>query len=99
MRFGPTIWWVLNKEAVTNTPCLDESQKITNDKVSIVTIDCEMFMSCNCGRVRMFLMTYAYVCTLIGKIEYYVLQTKYCNKLGPISRLCCELDAKKLFQS
>ena len=42
------------------------------DRVRIVSIDCEGFMSCSCGKVQMYMMPCRHICAIIDKKEYYI---------------------------
>ena len=65
-------WWVLKKTAGTIAMVSYESSKILYDRVRIVNIDCDGFMSCSCGKVQMYMMPCRHICAIIDKKEFYV---------------------------
>ena len=49
-----------------------DSSKLLYDRVRIVSIDCEGFMSCSCGYVQMYLMPCRHICAVIDDKQLYV---------------------------
>ena len=67
------LWWVLNKKA--GCPFVDERHdecKVRFDRVRIVSIDVNGFMSCSCGYVQRFLLPCRHICAVLDNIQYYV---------------------------
>ena len=71
-RNDENTWWVLKKVTGTISFASYDSSKITYDRVRIISIDCEGFMSCSCGKVQMYMMPCRHVCTIIDKKDLYV---------------------------
>ena len=65
-------WWVMKKTAGTSAMVSYESSEILYDRVRIVNIDCDGFMSCSCGKVQMYMMPCRHICAIIDKKEFYV---------------------------
>ena len=67
------LWWVLNKKAGCPSAdnMNDECSKVRFDRVRIVTIDVNEYMSCSCGHVQRFLLPCRHICAVLGYIEYY----------------------------
>ena len=49
-----------------------ESRQLIYDRVRIVSIDSDGFMSCSCGKVQMYLMPCQHICAIISLKKYYV---------------------------
>ena len=49
-----------------------DSSKLIYDRVRIVSIDTEGFMSCSCGKVHMYLMPCHHICAIISMKRFYV---------------------------
>ena len=60
------------RTAGTSAMASYESSKMIYDRVRIVNIDCEGFMSCSCGKVQMYMMPCRHICAIIDKKEFYV---------------------------
>ena len=58
-------WWVLKKTAGTIECASYDSTKLLCDRVKIVTIDSEGFMSYSCGKVQMYLIPCRHICAVI----------------------------------
>ena len=71
-RNDENTWWVLKKVAGTMACASYDSCKILYDRVRIVCIDSEGFMSCSCGKVQMYLMPCEHLCAIIEKKNLYV---------------------------
>ena len=67
------LWWVLNKKAgcPSEANMNDECSKVRFDRVRIVVIDVNGYMSCSCGHVQRFLLPCRHICAVLGYIEYY----------------------------
>ena len=66
------IWWVLKEPAGTMEYASYDSSKLLYDRVRIVSIDCEGFMSFSCGKVQLYLMSCRHICAVIEDKELYV---------------------------
>jgi len=64
-------WYVLNKEAGTIPPNEDIANNIKFDRVRIVLLDDNQFMSCSCGYVQRYLIPCCHVCAVLEDIKYY----------------------------
>ena len=51
-----------------------DSSKLLYDRVRIVSIDCEGFMSCICSTIQMYLIPCRHMCVIISKKSYVHLQ-------------------------
>ena len=69
------LWWVLNKKAScpSEDDMDDECSKVRFDRVRIVFIDVDRYMSCSCGYVQRYLLLCRHICAVLGYIEYYEL--------------------------
>ena len=65
-------WRVLNKCSGTIGCVSYESRQLIYDRVRIVSIDSDGFMSCSCGKVQMYLMPCQHICAIISLKKYYV---------------------------
>ena len=70
-RNDQNTWWVLNKITGTMECASYDSSKLLYDRVRIVSIDCEGFMSCSCGYVQMYLMPCQHICAVIDDKQLY----------------------------
>ena len=72
-RNDKKLWWVSNKKAgcPSEDDMNDECSKVRFDRVCIVLIDVNGFMSCSCGHVQRFLLSCRQICAVLGYIEYY----------------------------
>ena len=64
-------WYVLNKQAGTIQPNDDIANNIKFDRVRILLLDDNQFMSCRCGYVQRYLMPCCHVCAVLKNIRYY----------------------------
>ena len=64
-------WYVLNKEAGTIQPNDDIANNIKFDRVRIVLLDDNQFMSCSCGYVQHYLISCCHVYAVLEDIKYY----------------------------
>ena len=64
-------WYVLNKEAGTIRPNDDIQNNIKFDRVRIVLLDVNQFMSCSCGYVQRYFMPCRHICAVLKDIKYY----------------------------
>ena len=60
-------WYALKKEFTSN-----KSLTMKFDRLRIVDIDAEGFMSCSCGYVQRMLMPCRHICSVLDKSENYV---------------------------
>ena len=63
-------WWthmVSIKKCAGTIGCVSyDSSKLLYDRVSIVRIDTDGFMSCSYGKAQIYLMTYRHICAIIS---------------------------------
>jgi len=70
-RNSKSSWLVLNKLAGTTPPIDDMSKLIKFDRVRVVQIDANQFMSCSCGYCQRFLLPCRHVCAVLKDLKYY----------------------------
>ena len=70
-RNDPNTWWVW-KKCRNNGIGVYDSSKLLYNRVRIVSIDSEGFMSYGCSKVHMYLMLCMRICAIISKKEFYV---------------------------
>ena len=51
-----------------------DSSKLLYDRVSIVSIDSDEFMSCSCGKIKMYVMPYRHICAIFPSKKSMYLQ-------------------------
>ena len=71
VRVGPNRWYVMFK-GVGYLKDRDSTLPQLYDRVRIVDVDMEGYMSCSCGYVQRMLMPCRHICAVIKKQEYYV---------------------------
>ena len=71
VRVGPNRWYVMFK-GVGYLKDRDSTLPQLYDRVRIVDVDMEGYMSCSCGYVQRMLMPCRHICAVIKKPEYYV---------------------------
>ena len=63
-------WFVLSKQVCTR-PNHETYEPLKYDRVRIVTINTDGYMSCSCGYIQRMLMPCRHVCAIIKEVEFY----------------------------